>query len=72
MTTTKTCRGLLSYVQTVTQEAPAAVDEDGNLTITDGYDMIDVEDSGTYCDLCGIITDLNYAKHGLSAYWEVV
>ena len=62
----------LSYVQDVVQEAPAAVDEDGNIVLTDGFDMLDVGESNLYCSECGLVTWPEYAAHGISEFWEVM
>jgi len=69
--TTTRCTGRLAYVQTVTQEAPVDVDEDGNLDLTDGFDMVDVIDSEVYCSECGLVVGGEYEAHGMSVYWEV-
>ena len=71
-TTTKRCTGQLSYVEDVTREARAEVDDDGNVVLVDEFDTLDVGDSSLWCDRCGLVTFTEYEAHGLSEYWEVV
>lgn len=61
----------IRYIQRVTEEWVAEVDEDGNIVLSDGsMEILDVHETELWCNTCDGLVD--YEAHGISDYWQVV
>lgn len=61
----------LSIVQDVTVESDVTVNEHGDLRQERGMDVIDTHEQSIWCTSCGLLSESEFADHGISDEWQV-
>ena len=62
----------LSYVEDVTREFDAKVDDDGDIVFLGEADVLDAHDSRLWCTACGPLWDDEFEDHGINEEWQIV
>ena len=70
MTTTPTHD--LTYVDDVSREFAATVNEHGDIVPSGEADILDIHDNSIWCSTCGRLGSDEYEDHGISDCWQVM
>jgi hypothetical protein len=71
-TTTDNPSHFITYIEDVTREFPASVNEDGDIVLVGEADVLDIHDNSIWCSNCGRLGSDEFAAHGISDEWQVM